>query len=244
MSKTPRAAGPTTVPTPAPADVLEPSPERLVEPAVEPHADRAPPAHPLMARHFSQLVATHGGRGPVGELAAVLATGRLDRAALRDVLDRHAAEREPWFRRQVLDLVLGYVDAALADAGELSPACLADVRALRGALHIADGEFMALRPAELAAVVRGQFERILDDAVVTDTEELYQVDLQAAFGVGYDDYLALGRTAFEAAYAALGAEEARVGTAAGVDDVRRRLAALEPVYRLATAHQRTPGALF
>ena len=242
VSKIPDDTTPPAISTDA--SDLEPAPERVVVPVGEPQGDEVSATRPAVARHFTVVVATGGGAGPVGELAVVLATGRLDRAALWEVFERHDAEREPWFRRQVLDLVLDYVDAALANADSLSAETLSDVRALRDALHIPDGEFMAMRPAELAAIMRRQLERILDDAVVTDAEELQQVDLQAAFGVGYDDYLALTRTAFEEAYAALRADEARVGTAEAIDDVRRKLAALEPVYRLATARPRTLGALY
>lgn len=242
MSDTHDATTPPTTGTGAPE--REAGPDRVVAPVGEPQGDDVLATRPAVARHFTKVVAAGGDQGPIGELAAVLATGRLDRAALWAVFERHGAEREAWFRRQLLDLVLGYVDAALTDTDSLSAETLADVRALRSALHIADGEFMTLRAAELAAIMRGQLERILDDAVVTDAEELEQVDLQAAFGVGYDDYLLLTRTAFEAAYSALRDQEACAGSAEAIDDVRRKLAALEPVYRLATARQRTLGGLF
>jgi hypothetical protein len=134
-------------------------------------------------------------------------------------------------------LIIGYVREAL-QSGTLAATHLSDVRILSLCLAVPAGEFMDLRPAEIAALLGDQLDRILEDAVIDDEEELYQVDLQAAFGLGYDDYLMLVRRAFERAYADLSARAARG------ESVADKLRAIEPIYRLAISRPRTLGALF
>jgi hypothetical protein len=187
--------------------------------------------------HFSGLAASAGTSGPIGEVVHLLSVGELTPTVFGALCRKHGLQREQWFRGQVLDLVIGYVQDALR-SGALTSAHQADVRILSMCLDISAGEFVDRRPAEIAALLGEELERILDDDVIDDAEELYQVDLQTAFGLGYDDYLTLVRTAFERAHADLSARAAR-GEAVGA-----KLRALEPIYRLATSRPRSLGALY
>lgn len=202
---------------------------------MNPDAPRSPS---FRRSHFARVLADLGDRGPAGELVSVLAGGDLTEAAFDGIVDAHGVRREPWFRGQLLDLVLGYIQAALADGSRLNSAQQADVHWLRHHFGIKDGEFMERRPAEVATILNDQFERILDDGIIDGEEELYQVELQAAFGIGYDDYLAVCRRAFENAYSKLSFLAQRSSDAAG------KLQTLEPLYRLATSRPRSLGGLY
>jgi hypothetical protein len=193
-----------------------------------------------VAEYFA-AVASRGNRGPIGELAVVLSRGILEPVVFLEHVKAHGLGGENWFRRQVLDLSFGFIVAGL-DGGAFRPGYLEKVRRLNAFLHIADGDFFEFRPAEIAAVIGEQLDEILSDAEISREEELHQAELQAAFGLGYDDYLALGRTAFERAFFDLQMESAFAGPAQA--SALRKLQALSPIYRMATARTRTLGSLY
>jgi hypothetical protein len=166
-----------------------------------------------------------------------LAEGTLTVERFNDIARDSGVAREPWFRAQILDLFLGFVGVLLKST-RLGPAYRTVLRGLRAQLAIQDGEFMGRRPAEVAAIIDSQLELILDDGIIDGAEELEQVELQAAFGLAYDDYLLLSRRAFERLYAEL------VPLARNSPDSARKLKTLEPLYRLVTSRPRTVGALF
>ncbi len=61
------------------------------------------------------------------------------------------------------------------------------------------GEFMRCRPVELATLLGGQLEAILEDNIIDPKEDQYQAVLQDALDLGFDEYMALCRRAFEKA---------------------------------------------
>src|SRR5688572_19754822 len=126
--------------------------------------------------YFVELAERVGQSGPLGEVVRLLAEGNLSPAEFRALCHQHGLGREHWFRAQILDLVIGYVQEALR-SGTLSSAQLSDIRALSICLAISEREFIDRRPAEVAAILGEQLERILEDSTIDDAEELYQVDL-------------------------------------------------------------------
>jgi hypothetical protein len=194
----------------------------------------------LIASYYTTKVEAHS-HGPIGELVRQLATGILDQRKVEQLKRAHGLAGEEWYRKQVADIALGFIEDCLAD-GALSEHALADIHALNACLSLDKGAYFKLRPAEVGALLGEELDRILDDDLITDAEELYQVELQAAFGLGYDEYLLLTRRAFERAFAQL-SRSADMGGPSAVD-AKRKLKALEPIYRLATAIRRTPGALY
>ncbi len=200
----------------------------------------------VLTDYFSSILAETGSRGPVGELVSLLSQGTLDRGAFSEIISRHGVARESWFRKQRLDLVLGYVIARL-DSGPMHNDDVASVSSLKKCLGITEGEFISLRPAEVAALLAGQLNRILEDDIIDEREDLYQLDLQAAFDLSYDQYLQLTRAEFERAMASL-SERAEYARSAGNQTLARELdlkiAALQPVYQLSLSQPRTLGALY
>lgn len=199
-----------------------------------------------LSDHFTKTLAETGPHGAVGELLSFLAQGTLDGMAFTEIIKRHGVSRELWFRKQRLDLVLGYV-SHLLDASRLIKDDLATLAELKNCLGIAEGEFISLRPAEVASILVVQLNQILVDDYIDPGEDLYQLELQTVFDLSYDQYLQLTRAEFEREMASL---NERVEAAqnslkdAIAQDLDRKIRALEPIYRLAVAQPRTLGALY
>jgi hypothetical protein len=184
-----------------------------------------------------------GTRGAIGELVELLAREQVSPHQCREIIARDGLEREVWFHKDQLDLVLGYIESVL-EAGTLDKDRQNDIAALKDWLDIKEGEFAMYRPSEVAAILQRQLETILADWQVDEAEDVYQVALQTAFDLGYDQYLALTRVVLERAWAELlSLSDSKVDSHSSIV-LQKRLAALEPLYRLAVAQPRTMGDLY
>jgi hypothetical protein len=193
--------------------------------------------------HFAQLALQIGTRGAIGEVTALLAAGQTSSTAYLELVEQHGVARERWFQKDRLDLVIGFVRSIL-ELGPLNPEHLRDVTQLKEFLHVAEGELASERPAEIASLLQEQLEIILADREITEQEDLYQVELQRAFDLGYDQYLLLIRTVLEKVWADLSAIAVEDSAHPEALRIRNQLIALEPMYRLAVAQPRTLGALY
>jgi hypothetical protein len=195
-------------------------------------------------RYFSQKK-FFGEEGPIAALTRILSSGELAGPAFRSIVDEFGVGREQRFRKDVLDLVLGFVDHILEDS-RLTIDELAAMEELKRFLDIREGEFLELRPVELAAVLGNQIDRILSDTAIDHAEELEQVNLQGLFGISYDQYLALIRRSLETAMSRLQSE---LHLAQQREDneslqIQMKIAALQPLLGLALSQQRIPGARY
>jgi hypothetical protein len=188
-----------------------------------------------IAAHFRALAASIGTQGPIGELTKMLASETMDAGAFATLRKRHGVDGEEWFRKQIYDLFLDYL-RVVVEGKPATAADLADIRRLRLFLRINDGDLLTHRPAELTELLNEQIEHILDDRVVTASEELLQVELQSALGIGYDDYLKLTRYGIEQVYSSLRMQALERGEGGAL--ARQQLKAIEPVYLLATPNNR------
>ena len=199
-----------------------------------------PATSPLVQAHFASALARFGPKGPIGSVLTMLSGEEFDRRAWEALLDDTGTRREAWFRAQILDLVLGFVTACL-DSGPLTDAQIEATRELKRFLDVQPGEFMSVRRAEIAAVLTEQMDIILEDGQIDSSEDLYQVELQSLFDIGYDDYIALTRRAIERGWLTL---QMLARDEPNNPQSRRLVRALEPLYKLACAQSRTLGALY
>ena len=166
--------------------------------------------------------------------------------AFAEIMKQHGLHRESWFREQRLDLVLGYV-SALIGQGPLDAEDLRSIATLKKCLGVSEGDFVSFRPAEVAAILDGELEQILEDDFIDEVEDLRQAELQAAFDLSYDQYLQLTRVEFEREMASL-LERLERATLSGdnpsVSLLERKIAALDPIYELAVSQPRRLGALY
>lgn len=199
-----------------------------------------------LRRHFSTVLADAGPTGAVAEILVLLSQGTLDGAPFAKIIKQHELNREPWFRHQRLDLVVGYVTALLSDGG-LDPNALGSIATLKKCLGVSEGDFISLRPAEVAAVLTSELEQILEDDFIDEVEDLRQTELQAAFDLSYDQYLQLTRAEFEREMASL-MERLELAKRTRDNDsvhlLEDRILALDPIYQLAVSQPRRLGALY
>lgn len=196
--------------------------------------------------HFQRYVERRGAKGTTGEVASALAQRQLGSGVIPGILRTYGDAHEIWFRKQLLDLVLDFIEAAVTD-GAISEKITQDIRSLKEDLGIREGEFFKYRPAEVAAILGQQLDYILEDLQIDTAEDLYQVELQDVFDLSYDQYLQLTRSAFERALETLReaihrAEWSRDNDA--LSRLQQQRSALEPVAQLALAQKRTLGSLY
>jgi hypothetical protein len=199
-----------------------------------------------LSRHFSTVHADAGSTGAVAEILLLLSQGILDGAPFAKIIKQHELNREPWFRQQRLDLVVGYISALLSE-GELDSKALGSIATLKKCLGVLEGDFISLRPAEVAAVLTSELERILEDDFIDEVEDLRQTELQAAFDLSYDQYLQLTRAEFEREMASLMERLELAKRARNSESVRvleEKIQALDPIYQLAVSQPRRLGALY
>lgn len=193
---------------------------------------------------FAEWVATNGNKGAVGEIAQWLAESGLEPGRHAEIVERHGVAREPWFCDALLDLVIAFAQQRFGE-GPPSLEDVSEIRLLRGALHVHDEALFERRPVEISRLLQGVFEAVLSDGVIEEWEDLYLVEVQAAFGLSYDQLLILARPALERAVAALRSAYAKnTGLIESQLSPEQKLAALEPMYRLAVLRPRTLGALY
>ena len=178
-------------------------------------------------------------KGAIAEVLAVLASGADDPLECAAIADQHGVTDENWYRRDCVDLVLGYVKHVVEDA-HLDADAQRDVALLKARLQVAPGEFISHRAIEVSRVLQEQFELLLADGHIDSSEDLYQVDLQAMFDLGYDDYLALIRSVLEVHWHRMRRDltTARLRGSASAKDLELKTRALEPLYRLAAGMAR------
>lgn len=199
------------------------------------------PTSETVQSHFQRLGARLGLRGPTGEIIASLGAGHYDPVVFTDVCSRYGVIRAAWFRGQLLDLILGLL-AETAEVAQLPADLLLDARALKSFFHVEEGEFLRLKPNETAAILGAQLDSLLADGEITEREDLYQVQLQEAFDLSYDEYVMLIRPAIERAWLKL---QTPVPGEFGSESRRLSLLeALRPLYELAQAQPRTLGTFY
>jgi hypothetical protein len=197
----------------------------------------------LIQDHFSELWRSGAYSGPLGELVERLGTGNLTLQGRRQILGDAGALHDLDYRKAELDLLLSFVGRVI-DSGIFGPDGQKAFTLLKKIFDVQEGEFVRYRPVELATLLGSQLDTILEDSVIDPSEDVYQVALQDAFDLGYDQYLALCRRALEHAWFRL-CEALREEREPNLVKYRQgRLDDLEPLYQLAQMQRRTLGALY
>jgi hypothetical protein len=131
--------------------------------------------------------------GALGDIVDLLAAGTLDRQSFDQVADGvGVSERGDVrrFRDGLLDLVLYAARESLRDHA-MSGDEAALLRELTTLFRVVEGEFTARRREPLARLLRDEMHRLADDGVLDWTESAYLDAIQAAFRLGYDEFLDL-----------------------------------------------------
>jgi hypothetical protein len=175
-----------------------------------------------------------------------LSQAETNRASFDQILRSNGLSENETVRKEVLDLVIEFVDESLRSGG-LTDDLLVEIRGLKAFLLVREGDFFEYRPVEVSDVLVNQLDKILKDFVIDREEDLFQVELQAAFGLGYDQYFALTRRAFEETLDLWDAQirQAEAGNQFDlITTLKEKRSALEPFVKLAMAQRRTLGGLY
>lgn len=85
---------------------------------------------------------------------------------------------------------LGCVEEAIHDH-RLGPQELADIQTLKRWFRIPEGEILRRSPRTVERAIQETMRVVLHDHTVDEEEARYKVELQAAFDLGYDEFMAL-----------------------------------------------------
>src|SRR5437762_107957 len=134
--------------------------------------------------------------GVLADVVKLLSIGKLTRSKRQRLLTAAGVLNNSDFRKAEIDVVLSYIRAEM-ESQAFGPEQRQAFEVLKELFEIGEGEFAHFRAVELATMLNAQLEQMLEDDVIDPKEDEYQVALQDAFDLGYDQYMAMCRRAFE-----------------------------------------------
>jgi hypothetical protein len=197
----------------------------------------------LIHDYFAQLARVREYRGPLGLLVECLGHGELTRKRRHQILGEAGLLYDLTFRKAELDLLLAFALSAM-ETKSFDLDHEVALRLVKEVFEVEEGEFLEHRPVELATLLGAQLDMILEDGVIDPSEDIYQVALQDAFDLGYDQYLALCRRALEHAWFRLWEALREQRDPYLAQYIRKQLDDLGPLYLLAQKQRRSLGALY
>lgn len=86
-----------------------------------------------------------------------------------------------------IDWLISYANFILSD-GIITEIELQDFTFLKKIFSIKEGDFMKYKSFEVSEILKKEFIRIYSDNYVNDKEKLLNINLQALFNLGYDEF--------------------------------------------------------
>lgn len=139
---------------------------------------------------FTRFALHERPTGALGEIVDRLVEGSLDRSSYDAIVASAPASEREALATERLDLVVFVARAFLVDHS-LDHQEAETLRQLAVLLRVEDGEFVRCRSEALGVLLRAEMRRVVSDGVVGWTEEAYLAAIQAAFRLGYDEFLDL-----------------------------------------------------
>ncbi|MGV0924714.1 hypothetical protein [Empedobacter tilapiae] len=88
---------------------------------------------------------------------------------------------------EAIDWLISYANFILSD-GIITEIELQDFTFLKKIFSIKEGDFMKYKSFEVSEILKKEFIRIYSDNYVNDKEKLLNINLQALFNLGYDEF--------------------------------------------------------
>jgi hypothetical protein len=145
---------------------------------------------------FSAHAVSEHLEGTIAQIVDQLADGSLSIETVDLAVATARTESQFHIRRNLVGLLLYYLDQATRD-GKLTSDELADIRFLKVSFRLRQGEVMQHGREKARELLDREMRRMLRDELVDQAELSYQTELQAAMGLGYDEFLELTREAFD-----------------------------------------------
>ena len=189
--------------------------------------------------HFAEVLSRTPQGGPLAEILTLLVADEKDPRTYRRVFSDYGVRHQDWFRKDLSNLLIGIVEAILQD-GPITATDQLQLDQLKECLSLRSGDLAKYEPHAVATLLDSQVEMLLEDSEIDPSEDLYQVELQRALDLGYDEYLAFVWPVMDRVMNRLMSDLARVQEMDGPQEGRlmRKIAMLEPHYRLAAATHR------
>lgn len=115
--------------------------------------------------------------------------GQMSSLALDKVLADKGIRRITDIKEKTLDVLLDYADIILED-DVLSQEELRNLKMLKLFFRVEEGDFQKNNKFKrVETIIVHQLEKLYEDGVLENHEELHQSDLQGVFGLGHDEFM-------------------------------------------------------
>lgn len=179
-----------------------------------------------VADAFQRFVRSRGATPLQEEVSRLAVSGSLTRESFDAAINVSSVKHRQAVP-ELVELVLYYIRTCLADQ-DLSSSELATIRDLKRLFGIQEGDFTKHAEEEVGELLASELSHSLEDQEVDDDEAVQAERLQAAFGLGYDEFLDLTRPLFDEVVGRLWDQGVAAGWYAG--ELERRISRLRTVY--------------
>ena len=104
------------------------------------------------------------------------------------ILNNHNIEEIEYLKYYAIAFIIDYIKFVLNDY-VISEKERCNVALLKHYFKIKEGDFYKYRYIEIIEILHRQFEKIYEDGIITDDEEIHKFEVQDLFDLSYDQFL-------------------------------------------------------
>ena len=140
---------------------------------------------------IQKLMVTKKYNDKVVAILQLIVVGKMRIPDVEETLAQNKIKRITDLKDQLVNVMFDYIDECLED-DVLTQSEMQDFRVMQSFFRIQEGDFIRChKEREIKKVLTEQLCKIQSDKVVDKTEALMKNDLQAMFGLSYDQFLAI-----------------------------------------------------
>lgn len=140
---------------------------------------------------IQKLLATKKYNDKVVAILQLIVVGKMRIPDVEETLVQNKIKRITDLKDQLVNVMFDYIDVCLED-DVLTQSEMQDFRVMQRFFRIQEGDFIRChKEREIKKVLTEQLRKMQSDKVVDKTEALMKNDLQAMFGLSYDQFLAI-----------------------------------------------------
>ena len=140
---------------------------------------------------IQKLLATKKYNDKVVAILQLIVVGKMRIPDVEETLAQNKIKRITDLKDQLVNVMFDYIDVCLED-DVLTQSEMQDFRVMQRFFRIQEGDFIRChKEREIKKVLTEQLRKMQSDKVVDKTEALMKNDLQAMFGLSYDQFLAI-----------------------------------------------------
>jgi len=124
----------------------------------------------------------------IQEIAQNIYNNGFDTISLQPILKKHKIGKIEYIKEQSLAFIIDVIKLVLNDY-VISEGERKNIALLKMYFKIADGDFYKYKYNEIVEILNRQFEKIYEDGIVTDEEEVHKFEVQDLFDLSYDQFL-------------------------------------------------------